>query len=104
MIKMKGMTSTNIMGLKCFTMKVYTLGAMATKQKTENGKQKTEVKAVTSKWVGVGWVLLLLGGLAHMLPEQMAPVLKWSLWGVSVQLAIGVVSVILALNFLLDEE
>jgi hypothetical protein len=83
---------------------------MAIKKKTE---VKEEVKiecckncceGKCSKWVSVGWVLLLLGGLAHMLPEQMAPVLKWSLWGVSVQLAVGVVSVILALNFLLDEE
>ncbi|OGI26956.1 MAG: hypothetical protein A2184_02115 [Candidatus Moranbacteria bacterium RIFOXYA1_FULL_44_7] len=88
---------------------------MATK--SAKTKIKPEVKAVVkedeccgscrnydSKWVSVGWVLLLLGGLAHMLPEQMAPVLKWSVWGVSAQLVIGVVSVILALNFLLDEE
>jgi hypothetical protein len=60
-------------------------------------------KAMEGKWVGFGWILLLIGGLAHMLPEQMAPLLKWSLFGVSLQLAVGVVSVILALNFLLEE-
>jgi hypothetical protein len=61
-------------------------------------------KKIFGLWMSVGWVLLLLGGLAHMLPEQMAPLLKFSLWGVSLQVAIGTVSVILALNFLLDEE
>jgi hypothetical protein len=60
-------------------------------------------KASAGKWVGMGWVLLLLGGLAHMLPEQMSPLLRWSFFGVSIQLAVGVVSVILALNFLLEE-
>jgi hypothetical protein len=75
---------------------------------SETVGQKSETKkdqscCCNSKWMGLGWVLLLLGGLAHMLPEQMAPLLKWSLFGVSVQLAIGVVSVILALNFLLEE-
>jgi hypothetical protein len=70
------------------------------KVKTEEVKVK---EAKTNKWMGLGWVLLLLGGLGHMLPEQMSPLLKWSLFGVSIQLAIGVVSVILALNFLLEE-
>lgn len=55
-------------------------------------------------WATVGWALLLLGGLAHMLPEQMAPLLKWSVYGVSVQMAVGVVSVVLALYYLLGEE
>ena len=56
-----------------------------------------------SKWVTVGWVLLLIGGLAHMLPEQMAPVLKYAAWGVSVQMAVGVLSVVMALYYLLGE-
>ncbi len=88
---------------------------MATRKKTEIRNQKTEEvnalelpkvetkKVPSGKWIGFGWVLLLIGGLAHMLPEQMAPILKWGLFGISVQLAVGVVSVILALNFLLEE-
>ena len=54
-------------------------------------------------WATVGWALLLLGGLAHMLPEQMAPLLKWSMYGVSVQMVVGIVSVVLALYYLLGE-
>jgi len=54
-------------------------------------------------WATVGWALLLLGGLAHMLPEQMAPLLKWSMYGVSLQMVVGVVSVVLALYYLLGE-
>ncbi|MDO8488288.1 MAG: hypothetical protein Q7S31_03155 [bacterium] len=54
-------------------------------------------------WATVGWSLLLLGGLAHMLPTQMEPLLKWSVYGVSVQMAVGVVSVVLALYYLLGE-
>lgn len=54
-------------------------------------------------WTTVGWALLLLGGLAHMLPGQMAPLLKWSVYGVSLQMAVGVVSVVLALYYLLGE-
>lgn len=54
-------------------------------------------------WVTIGWALLLLGGLAHMLPSQMEPLLKWSMYGVSLQMAVGVVSVVLALYYLLGE-
>ena len=91
-----------IHGLENAVIKSIYFGGMAAKKKLEIKEECC--KGCGSKWTSVGWVLLLLGGLAHMLPEQMAPVLKWSLWGVSVQLAVGVVSVILALNFLLDEE
>jgi len=82
------------------------MGEMAKKkvEKVEVETVKPSVaKTVESKWVVVGWVMLLFGGLAHMLPEQMAPLMKWSMWGVSLQMAIGVVSVILALNFLLED-
>lgn len=56
------------------------------------------------KWVTLGWALLLLGGLAHMLPTQMAPLLAWSVYGISVQMAVGTVSVVMALYFLLGNE
>jgi len=57
-----------------------------------------------SKWLTLGWALLLLGGLAHMLPTQMAPLLAWSAYGISVQMAVGTVSVVTALYFLLGNE
>ena len=60
-------------------------------------------KIQDSKWATVGWGLLLVGGLAHMLPTQMAPVLNYSMWGVSVQMAVGVLSVVAALYYLLGE-
>jgi hypothetical protein len=56
-----------------------------------------------SKWMTAGWVLLLIGGLAHMMPTQMAPILHWALWGVTLQTVVGALSVILALYFLLEE-
>lgn len=56
------------------------------------------------QWVSVGWGLLLVGGLAHMLPTQMAPVVQWSVYGVSIQMAVGVLSVVMALYFLLGNE
>lgn len=79
------------------------------KSKVNNEKVKGEEKEIkwpkkTDKWVNLGWSLLLLGGLAHMLPEQMAPLLKWSLWGVTLQMAVGVLSVVVALYYLLGEE
>lgn len=79
-------------------------------------KKVSEVKTMTAKqcaecgctcngrWANVGWGLLLLGGLAHMLPTQMAPLLRWSLYGVSLQMVVGVVSVVLALYYLLGNE
>lgn len=56
------------------------------------------------RWATVGWALLLVGGLAHMLPVQMAPLLKWAVFGVTLQMAVGVVSVIVALYYLLGKE
>jgi hypothetical protein len=91
---------------------------MATKTKKLNKKFEAELSSVepmvptvepvkaTAKYgklMSFGWLLLLLGGLGHMLPEQMAPVLKWAVAGVTMQTAVGVLSVILALYYLLEE-
>lgn len=72
-------------------------------QKIEEVKVEEKKSKPSEKWMSVGWVLLLVGGLAHMLPEQMMPVLKYSMYGVSVQMAVGVLSVIVALYYLLGE-
>ncbi len=72
--------------------------------KEAEAKEDIKWPKKTDKWVNLGWSLLLLGGLAHMLPGQMAPLLKWSLWGVTLQMAVGVLSVIVALYYLLGEE
>ena len=53
--------------------------------------------------MSVGWGLLLVGGLAHMLPEQMMPLLKYAVYGVTIQMAVGTLSVIVALYYLLGE-
>ncbi|MDP1743276.1 MAG: hypothetical protein Q8L51_00645 [Candidatus Amesbacteria bacterium] len=58
----------------------------------------------SGKWATVGWSLLLLGGLGHMLPTQMMPLLSWSMYGVSLQMVVGVLSVVAALYFLLGNE
>lgn len=58
----------------------------------------------SDRWINLGWSLLLLGGLAHMLPAQMAPLLAWSAYGVTVQMVVGVLSVVIALYYLLGEE
>lgn len=64
----------------------------------------TEKKTVvSSKWMTVGWTLLLLGGLAHMMPTQMEPVLKWSMWGITLQTIVGGASVVAALYYLLED-
>jgi hypothetical protein len=55
-------------------------------------------------WTTLGWVLLLIGGLVHMLPVQMAPIASLALWGISLQTVVGILSVILALYFLLGED
>ena len=62
-----------------------------------------ETKAPSGKWLTLGWILLLLGGLAHMLPEQMMPLLKYAMYGVTVQMVVGALSVIVALYYLMGE-
>ncbi len=75
-----------------------------TKLETDNSMSSLPLpKPGGEVWATLGWALLLLGGLAHMLPEQMAPLLKWSMYGVSLQMVIGIVSVVLALYYLLGE-
>jgi hypothetical protein len=66
--------------------------------------KKKKSWATDGKLVVLGWSLLLIGGLAHMLPAQMEPLLKFAKWGISVQMLVGMVSVIIALNFLLGDE
>ncbi|KKS32704.1 MAG: hypothetical protein UU93_C0005G0012 [Candidatus Amesbacteria bacterium GW2011_GWA2_42_12] len=74
-------------------------------QKIKNSKQCEACGcSCNSKWANVGWSLLLVGGLSHMLPTQMAPLLKWGIYDITLQMAIGVVSVVLALYFLLGNE
>lgn len=83
---------------------------MATK-KTTPGVKTMSAKSCDAcgctcggRWAQVGWGLLLVGGLAHMLPVQMAPLLRWSMYGVTVQMVVGVLSVVAALYFLLGNE
>ncbi|OGC91992.1 hypothetical protein A2899_02650 [Candidatus Amesbacteria bacterium RIFCSPLOWO2_01_FULL_49_25] len=73
-------------------------GDLAVVEAKPEGPKKTE-----GFWMSVGWVFLLLGGLAHMLPAQMEPLLKWAAWGVTLQTAVGTVSVVIALYYLLGE-
>lgn len=80
-------------------------------KKTENKLTKALAKqceacgcTCSGKWATAAWALLLLGGLGHMLPTQMEPVLGYSLYGVSVQMVVGVLSVVAALYFLLGNE
>lgn len=65
---------------------------------------KIETKKFKREWlVTVGWYTLLLAGLGHMFPTQMGPLLNWKL-GVTVQFAIGVVGLVVALYYLLGNE
>jgi hypothetical protein len=74
-------------------------------KKTASTKQCDSCGCTCSgKWTTAAWALLLLGGLGHMLPTQMGPVLGYSLYGVSVQMVVGVLSVVAALYFLLGNE
>jgi hypothetical protein len=73
---------------------------MASK-KTDNSETKTSMNI---NWTHLGWGLLLVGGLAHMLPVQMSPLLQWALYGITLQMVVGVISVVLALYFLLGSE
>jgi hypothetical protein len=67
------------------------------------GDQVKKDQTSQGKWQSAGWALLLVGGLAHMLPEQMAPILGLAGYGVTVQMVVGTLSVIAALYFLLGE-
>ncbi len=86
---------------------------MASKKKVEKVEEvsvvETEktVEACSCKNCGrtavVGWFFLLFGGISHMLPTQMAPLLGWSFYGVTLQMAVGAVSVVIALYYLIGE-
>lgn len=67
-------------------------------------KKEKCVCANCGPWATFGRVLLLVGGLALMLPAQLAPVLKLSVYGISIQTAIGAMSVVAALYFLLGDQ
>lgn len=69
---------------------------------TQTGSKPKLPKA--NKLPTLAWSFLLVGGLAQMLPVQMAPIMKLSVWGISLQTTLGVLSVILALYFLLGED
>ncbi len=73
---------------------------MAVKKKTVDMECKC---CCNSKWINAGWGLLLVGGLAHMLPAQMAPVLAWSMYGITLQMVVGVLSVVIALYYMLGD-
>lgn len=77
---------------------------MAVKKNSKTTTTNTVTTKTTVSWMSFGWVILLIGGLAHMLPEQMGPIVKLAVWGMSVQTVVGILSVILALYFLLGEE
>lgn len=58
----------------------------------------------SGRWATAGWMLLLVGGLSHMLPVQMEPLLKWAAFGINVQMVVGTLSVLVALYYLLGNE
>lgn len=67
------------------------------------GMTTSEKKDKREMWRTAGWMLLLLGGLAHMLPSNMGPLLQLGVSGVTVQTVVGIASVVVALNFLLKD-
>lgn len=70
-------------------------------------EKKSVVKCMCKncgKWATFSWMVLLLAGLSHMLPEQMKPVLDLKLAGITVQSAIGALGVVFALYFLLGDD
>jgi hypothetical protein len=56
------------------------------------------------KYMNVGWVLLLFLGLGGALPEQMKPLMTLPVFGIKVQVIAGIVSVILAIYYLMGNE
>jgi hypothetical protein len=56
-----------------------------------------------SKWLTASWMVLLIAGLGHMMPTQLAPVLGWGMYGITLQMVVGVLSVVAALYYLLEE-
>jgi len=66
--------------------------------------QEDDVKARPSGWLTAAMAMLLVGGLAHMLPDQMGPLLGLAVYGVSLQVVVGVVSVFAALYYLMNDE
>lgn len=78
---------------------------MAKKAKTSESINSDPVASrAETKWASLGWLLLFVGGMAHMLIQQMGPVLNWGLFGVKLEFVLGVVSVFIAMYFLLGSE
>lgn len=75
--------------------------------KNKNEKVEQTGSACDCKACGrpatIGWLFMLFAGLAHMLPNNMMPIMKLAVAGISLQTVIGVVCVVLALNFLLRD-
>ncbi len=51
----------------------------------------------------VARILLLLAGLGHLLPGTLAPILSIGVGMITVQFVIGILSVVLALYFLIKQ-
>jgi hypothetical protein len=56
-----------------------------------------------SRWMTASWMILLIAGLGHMMPTQLSPVLGWGMYGITMQMVVGVLSVVAALYYLLEE-
>ena len=51
----------------------------------------------------VARILLLVGGLGHVIPGTLAPILSIGVGAITVQLAVGVLSVVLALYLIIKK-
>ena len=59
--------------------------------------------ASCGKAATISWLVLLFCGLGLILPNQMQPIFQYSFLGISVNVVVGAVAVVLALNFLFKD-